>query len=134
MVALTQAIKDLIAKTDLFPLATASPDGVPNVVPIRYLHVADDQTLWLTDNYLNKTLANLRANPRAALYVWSPAEGQCFQIKGEVELRSDGPEYEAMRNLVLRKKPDLPARSLVILHVTEVYDCMPGPDAGRRAL
>lgn len=134
MVALTPVIKDLIAKTDLFPVATASSDGIPNVVPIRYLHVADDQTLWLTDNYLNKTLANLRANPQAALYVWSPEAGQCFQIKGQVELRARGPEYEAMRTLVLQKKPDLPARSLVILHVTEVYDCMPGLDAGRRVL
>ena len=52
---LTSAIKAAIEQAGLFPLATAAPDGLPNVVPVKWLEVADDQTLWITDNYLRKT-------------------------------------------------------------------------------
>ena len=81
---LTREMKDAIERADLFPVATASNTGVPNVVPVKYPHVAADDLLWITDNYLHKTLANLHENPQAAIYVWSSEPKMCFQIKGTV--------------------------------------------------
>jgi predicted pyridoxine 5'-phosphate oxidase superfamily flavin-nucleotide-binding protein len=134
MVTLTKEMQDALAKTELFPLATASKQGVPNVVPIRYLHVADASTLWITDNYFAKTLANLKENPQASLYVWPPDTQACLQLKGTAEIKTEGADYERMRALVHQKKPDLPAKSLVIFHITEVFDCLPGTTAGRKLL
>jgi len=129
---LTREMKDAIERAELFPLATASETGIPNVVPVKYLHVAGDDRLWITDNYLHKTLENLRGNPRAAIFVWSADPKMCFQIRGNVEIRAEGDEYERMKALVRQNKPDLPARSLVILRITEIYECLPGADAGKR--
>jgi predicted pyridoxine 5'-phosphate oxidase superfamily flavin-nucleotide-binding protein len=50
MAALTGRMKDAIARSAVFPFATASPDGRPNVVPVSCLHVATDDTLWIADN------------------------------------------------------------------------------------
>ena len=129
---LTSEIKEAIARAELFPFATASAAGIPNVVPIKYLHVAGDDALWITDNYMQKSLANLRENPQAAIYVWSPEPKLCVQLKGDAEIRTEGEEYEQMKALVRRVKADLPARSLVIVRVREIYQCLPGTDVGRK--
>ena len=51
-----------------FALATSSKEGVPNVVPIGFLWVANDKEIWVIDNYMNKTYANIKENPVAAVY------------------------------------------------------------------
>ena len=129
---LTSEMKDAIERADLFPVATASHTGIPNVVPVKYLQVAADDLLWITDNYLHKTLANLRENPQAAIYVWSSEPKMCFQIKGTIEIKTEGGEYERMTALVRQKNPDLPARSLIAMRITEIYECLPGENAGKR--
>lgn len=67
---------------------------MPNVVPVSMKQVIDDETVMVSDQYLNKTLANLRANPRAALSVWYEETG--FQVKGSVTYENEGPRYEAV--------------------------------------
>ncbi|WP_045226843.1 pyridoxamine 5'-phosphate oxidase family protein [Methyloterricola oryzae] len=129
---LTPAMKQAISRAEYFPLATATPAGVPNVVPIRYLSVAGDDRLWITDNYLLKTLDNLRGNPQASVFVWSADPKLAFQIKGTVEILTEGADYERMKAEVRNQRPDLPARALVVLHIAEIYECLPGPDAGKR--
>jgi len=134
MVTLPNEIKELLPEMELFPFATASATGVPNVVPVKFVYLARDDVFWVTDNFFNKTLANLRENPRAALYVWSASAKRSYQIKGDTEIVTSGSDYEAMKAMVLAKKPDAPVRSLVIFRITAVYDCMPGSGAGRQVL
>ena len=129
---LTAEIQDAINRADLLPFATATPDGIPNVVPVKYVWVAAPDTLWIADNYFDKTLANLRANPQAALYVWSADPKLCVQIKGDVTLHTEGADYEAMRARARAEKPDIPALSLVKLRVREIFQCLPGDGPGRR--
>jgi predicted pyridoxine 5'-phosphate oxidase superfamily flavin-nucleotide-binding protein len=132
MAKLTTELKQAIAKAELYPLATASKTGMPNVIPIKFVFVADDDTLWLTDNFMNKTMKNLRQNPQAALNVDIPSDNIYIQIKGTTEIESIGENYEAMRKKVLAVKPDAPANSLVIMKITEIYQCLPGDTLGQR--
>ena len=129
---LTAEIQDAINRADLLPFATATPDGIPNVVPVKFVWVARPDTLWIVDNYFDKTLANLRANPQAALYVWSPEPKLCVQIKGDIRIHTEGADYEAMRARARADKPNIPARSLVTLQVREIFQCLPGDGPGRR--
>ena len=131
---LTEDMKAAIERTEIFPFATASSSGIPNVIPIRYLRVAGDDQIWITDNYLLKTLANLEENPLAAFYVWSQEPKLGFQVKGRIRIQREGADYERMKESVRRQKPDLPARALLVLQVSEVYQCLPGADAGKRLL
>jgi hypothetical protein len=134
MAKLTAEMKEAFSKMKIFPVATASKDGTPNVVPIGVVELINDDTIWITDNFMNKSLSNLRTNPKIALYVWGPDIKGCFQIKGVASIRSSGKEYDEMREKINRKNPALPARSLIIVKITEVFECQPGPKAGTKLL
>jgi predicted pyridoxine 5'-phosphate oxidase superfamily flavin-nucleotide-binding protein len=134
MVKLTADMKEAFSKMKVFPVATASRDGHPNVVPLAMVRLFDDETIWMTDNYMNKSMTNLRTNPKVAIYIWGPEIKGCFQIKGITSIKTSGPEYEEMKADINRKRPELPARSLIIVRITEVYECKPGPAAGSKLL
>jgi predicted pyridoxine 5'-phosphate oxidase superfamily flavin-nucleotide-binding protein len=134
MVKLTAEMKEAFGKMKVFPVATATVDGTPNVIPIGIVELVGDDTIWLTDNFMNKTLSNLRVNPKIAIYVWGPEIKGCFQIKGVAALKSSGKEYDDMKAKINQKNPALPARSLVIVKITEVFECKPGPTAGSKIL
>jgi len=134
MVALTAEIKETFGKIKLFPVATSSKTGIPNVAPIAFVVLVHDDTIWMADNYMNKTITNLRENPKVALYIWDAENKKCFQVKGSTEIKTNGPDYDKMKKMVVDKKPDAPAKSLVIMKITEAYSCLPGPGAGNKVL
>ena len=134
MVRLNDEMKETFKKITLFPVATASAGGVPNVTPIAFVLLVADDTVWLADNFMKKTLANVTENPKAAIYLWEPESKKCFQVKGDVTVKTQGPDYEKMKTMVQEKKPGLPAKSLLEMKITEVFECNPGPDAGKKLL
>jgi len=134
MVTLTPEMKETFARNKLFPVATASKKGIPNVAPIAFVVMVDDETLWLADNFMHKTLANVKENPHAAVYIYDADLKKCFQIKGSIEIKTAGPDYEKMKKMVHDKKPGLSAKSLLVMKITEVFECNPGPHAGKKLL
>jgi uncharacterized protein len=134
MVKLNADMKEAFSKMKVFPVATAAKDGTPNVVPLAMVELHNDETIWITDNFMNKSMSNLRTNPKCAIYIWGPEIKGCFQIKGVTSIKTSGPEYEEMKANINRKRPELPARSLIIMKITEVFECKPGPNAGVKLL
>lgn len=134
MTALTEEMKGAFATMKAFPVATAAKNGWPNVVPIGFVELVDDETIWIADNFMKKTLANIEENPKIAIYVWGPETGGCYQIKGDVSLKTEGPEYEQMRETVRAKMAKAPAKGLMIVKIRDVYECSPGPNAGEKLL
>lgn len=129
---LNNKVKKAIEQADLFPLATASSTGIPNVIPIMFAVIENDDELWLIDNFMDKTLKNLQQNPVAALNVLLPEQNISYQIKGTTRIETHGEKYQKMRDIVLKVKPGAPAKGLIIMHVTEVFDCWPGATIGDR--
>jgi uncharacterized protein len=134
MVRLTADMKEAFLKMKIFPVATASKDGTPNVIPLGIVRLMDDETIWITDNFMNKSISNLRVNPKIAIYIWGPEIKGCFQIKGVAAIKNSGAEYEEMKARMNKERPELPARSLVIVKITEVFECKPGPTAGAKLI
>jgi predicted pyridoxine 5'-phosphate oxidase superfamily flavin-nucleotide-binding protein len=134
MVKLTTEMKEAFGKMKIFPVATATKDGTPNVIPLGIAELVSDDTVWFVDNYMNKTLSNLRTNPRIAFYLWGPDIKGCYQVKGVADIRTSGKEYDEMKEKMNIKNPALPARSLVIVKITEIFECKPGPKAGAKIL
>ncbi len=134
MVKLNADMNEAFSKMKVFPVATASKDGTPNVAPLAMVSLHDDETIWITDNFMNKSMTNLRTNPKVAIYIWGPEIKGCFQIKGVASIKNSGKEYEEMKADINRKRPELPARSLVIVKITEVFECKPGPSAGSKLI
>lgn len=135
MAKLTEEMKEAFSKMRIFPLATASKDGNPNVVPIGFCKLQEDgETIWIADNYFLKTRANLEENPRVAIYVWGAEIKGCFQIKGDIDLRTEGEEYEKMYKMVKELGDKYPAKALAFMKITEVYECKSGNEAGKQLL
>ncbi|WP_328590958.1 pyridoxamine 5'-phosphate oxidase family protein [Methanofollis fontis] len=127
-------MKEIFSKAPVYPLATASKDGMPNVAPMKSVWLVDDETIWIADNFMKKSLMNMQENPYAAVYVWGPETKGCLQIKGDVEILTSGPDYEKMRAEVRAKSDKYPAKSLIRIRITEVFTCAPGEGAGDRLL
>ncbi len=134
MVSLNDEMKAVFTKNKVFPMATASRDGVPNVAPMGAVQLVDDATIWIMDNYMHKTLENLKENPTVALYVYDPDIKRCFQVKGSAEIQTSGEAYEKFRAQMKAKSEAYPARSLIVISITEVFECTPGKEAGKKVL
>jgi len=135
MVKLSNEMKEDFAKMKVFPFATASKGGEPNVVPIGICKLQEDgETIWIADNYFYKTRQNLEENPRGAIYVWGPEVKGCYQIKGDFEVKTEGEAYEKMYKMVKSIGERFPAKALVIMKITDVYECKSGAEAGKKIL
>ena len=95
MARLTAEMKEAFLKMKIFPVATASKDGTPNVIPIGVVELVSDDTIWITDNFMNKTLENLRANPKIAVCLGRrdqrvfPDQGACHHQDKRQGVRGD---------------------------------------------
>ncbi len=134
MVKLNAEMKAVFLNVKTFPVATASRDGTPNVVPIGFVRLVADDTIWIGDNYMVKSLANLKENPKIAIYIYDPEVKRCFQIKGDVTVQTSGPDFEKIRAMIKAKNEKYPAKSLIAVKITAVYECTPGATAGKQIL
>jgi uncharacterized protein len=133
MVKLSDEMKEDFAKMRVFPFATASKNGEPNVIPIGMCKLQEDgETIWITDNYFNKTRKNLEESPRASLYVWGAEIKGCYQIKGDIEIKTEGEDYEKMYKMVKSIGEKYPAKALVVMKITDIFECKGGPEAGKK--
>lgn len=116
----------------IFSLATASADGVPNVVPVGFLFEGRDGSIWVIDNYMKKTLANVKENPRASFYIWQQGAKESYQVKCSVKVESSGDDYDLAVKIAHERREEFPAKNLLKLVPEEIYYVTPGPGAGRK--
>lgn len=131
MARLNEAAKDVLARMKVIPVATASKDGRPNVVPMTFVKVLDDSTVLVADNFMNKSAKNLEDNPLVAIPVWDTKTKQAFQIQGTAEIVRSGPAFDEMVAWVQALKPKLMPKAAVLVKVENVYVCQTGDDLGK---
>lgn len=114
-------------------VATATPEGVPNVTPKGTVKVLDDQHLIFADLFSLKTRQNLEQNKHVAITVIDPATRKGYQVKGTAELISSGPLYEKMVAGLKQASTALPAPKYVVkISVDSIYDQSVGAEAGKQ--
>ncbi len=132
---LTPEMKECMKAMRIFSLATASKDGVPNVVPVGMLFPGEDGKIWIIDNFFDKTIANMKENPKASFFLWSPEyKGGCWQVKGSLEILDSGSDYEKAVTIAHSRMETAPAKHLVKMCIEDVYNVAPGPKAGKKVL
>jgi predicted pyridoxine 5'-phosphate oxidase superfamily flavin-nucleotide-binding protein len=134
MAKMTERMQELFKKVPAVVLATATPGGIPNAVPVGAKKIIDDETILISDQFFNKTLANLEANPQVTVTFWEGHEG--YQLKGSVIIETSGQRYEETARWIekLSAKVGFPLKSkgAVILQIAEIYGVAPGPGAGKK--
>ena len=127
-------MKELFDKVRPVVLSTASIDGTPNAVPVGAKKIIDDETILISDQFFNKTLANMKANPKVAVTYWEGREG--YQLKGTVTIETVGQRYEETVKWIeeMSSKTGFPLKSkaAIILKIEEIYAIAPGPGAGKK--
>jgi uncharacterized protein len=132
LVKLTQDVKESMQGVKTIFLATSSKAGVPNVVPMGAYKVLDDETMLLSDQFMQKSLSNMKENPRVAIAYWGEKGG--FQIKGTVTLHTDDQVFKDDVTWVKGMKPTLNPKTAIVMKITDVYMVKPGPEAGKKIL
>ena len=134
MAKMTERMKELIEKVPVVVLSTVSEEGIPNAVPVGSKKVIDDETVLMSDQFFNKTLTNMTANPRVAVTFWEGYEG--YQLKGLVTIETSGQRFEDTSRWIeeMSTKAGFPLKSkgAVILKIEEIYGVAPGPGAGKK--
>ena len=133
MACMPQDCIDMINNAYAAAFSTCS-SGMPNVVPVSMKQAMDPGTVMVSDQYMSKTLANLKANPKAALSVWDKEGG--YQVKGTVNYENVGARYEQVaaqvKEILSSMGYDFTSKGVCFLHVEEVYSVTPGKHAGER--
>lgn len=134
MAKMTERMKELFEKVPTAVLATATGDGQPNAVPVGAKKIIDDETILISDQFFNKTLANMKSNPKIAVSFWEGHEG--YQFKGSITIETSGKRYEETAAWIeeMGNKAGVPLKSkgAVILKIDEIYGLAPGPGAGKK--
>jgi len=132
MVKVTEEIKESLKFTKIAYLSTAAKDGTPNVVPIGAFKFLDDETLLISDQFFNKTLKNLKENPKIALAWWGEKGG--FQIKADVAIHTDDDIFKQNVEWIHSIRNTLNPKSAIVGKVTSAYIIKSGPEAGKKIL
>ncbi len=134
MAQMTERMIEVFKKVPTAILATATADGTPNAVPVGAKKIIDNETILISDQFLNKTLANLKANPKVAVTYWDGHEG--YQLKGTITIETTGKRFEETAAWIeeMGNKSGFPLKSkgAVILKIDEIYGLAPGPGAGKK--
>ena len=101
-------------------------------MPIGFLFEGKDGNIWVVDNYMDKTLKNVRENPKASFYIWEQGFKQSYQVKCSVIVEDSGEDYQFAVDFAHEKKETFPAKTLLKLVVDDVYYVTPGENAGKK--
>jgi predicted pyridoxine 5'-phosphate oxidase superfamily flavin-nucleotide-binding protein len=130
-------LKEII-DTRIIYLATASRDGVPNVVPMGGKQLIDQDTLLIVDVRMNRTRANILENPLVALVIEDLTRKKpvSLQVKGTATFYEEGEYLEMAKTLSdrawARKSETGPARkrfsakAALVIKITGIYCNMRG--------
>ena len=134
MAQMTERMQELFTKVKTAVLSTATADGRPNAVPVGAKKIIDAETILLSDQFFNKTLANMKSNPHVAVTFWEGHEG--YQLKGTITIETSGARFEETARWIeeLSAKAGFPLKSkgAVIMKIDAIYGIAPGPGAGKQ--
>ena len=78
-------------------MVTCSAEGIPNVTVISQVYYVDERHVALSFQFFNKTIRNVRENPRAYVRLSDIAGGAQWTLQLEFQhSETEGPIFEAM--------------------------------------
>ncbi len=121
MAKLTEEMKALVANQQAF-IATATPNGVPNIATKGSTRVLDDEHLVFFELTGGRTWENLQKNPKVAIAVVDRSKMQGYRFVGTAQLITEGELYAAAQKLAEMLKIPFPAKAAVKVKVEEIYN------------
>lgn len=107
-------IKNKIEKA-IIALASADKEGKPHNIVVMYAKVREGKII-VTDNYMRKTIENIKNNPNISLVFWEGKKG--WRIDGKAEYYYSGKWLNFIKSLKENKK--YPAKGAVIVNIEKI--------------
>ena len=110
-------IKDIKEKLEKATIAVASVDksNKPHNIAVMYAKVIDDRII-ITNNFMKKTIENIKNNPNISLVFWENEEG--WRIDGKAEYYNSGKWLDFVKNLPENK--GYPARGAIVVNIEKI--------------
>ena len=116
---------------NVWNLAT-SANGDVNVAPFAFKSILPDGRLVIANNFMQKTVANIRANEVVSISAYDPTTKEGYQVKGKAVYTEDGPIADEYKKVVEeRTHGALVCKGVVIIEVTKIYVTTPGANSGK---
>lgn len=105
-------------------------DNEPNVVPVAFKDITEDEKLVVGDVFLETTLNNLKANGgRIAISVYDAKSLEGYQIKGVAEYVTEGAVVDTFKAMVEKMFGGAAtAKGALIITPEKVIVTTPGAD------
>ena len=132
MAKITEEMKKVTENTKGFAFATVAKDGNPHVIPVGFGKVLSEDELLLVDVFMNKTLENIKSNPKVAVSAWNMETLEGYEFKGSARVENSGKVFDDSVKMVKSLLPQLDAKAAVIVKVDSIFIRTPGPDAGKQ--
>lgn len=118
-----------LLETSMWDLATCA-NGEPNVVPVAFKFVTDDDKLAVGDVFLDTTLKNIKSDGgKIAISVYNAATLEGYQIKGTAEYVTEGDIVDTFKTMVEKMfNGAATAKGALIVTPEKVIVTTPGAD------
>ena len=130
MAKLTEEMKALVANQQAF-IATASPEGIPNIGPKGSTRVLDDEHIVFFEMTGRRTYENLKTNPNIAIAVLDREKMQGYRFVGKAELVTEGELYQQAKQFAEAMKLPTAPQAAVKVKVNEIYN-IGVPEPGKK--
>ena len=134
MAVMPEEAKKLFEEVSDVVFTTAREDGQPNSCVVGMKAVIDDETIYLSDQFFKKTLANVLANQKVSVVFWKGREA--YEIYGTARYVNEGDEFLKQKAWVdaAFENMGMPIRAKggCFITVDEVFSSAPGPTAGEK--
>ena len=98
-------------------LTTVASDGTPNSIYASSVAAYGDDTLVVSDNYFDKTRANILAGSKGSI-LFITDDNKAFQVKGRLAYYQSGPVFDDMKTWNTK----YPGHAAAAVHVEAVYN------------
>ncbi len=111
-----EVIKAWEEKSGPVILTTVDESGKPNSIYATCISRYDESTIVVADNYFDKTRKNILAGSKASI-LFITKNGTSYQVKGSIQLHSEGKIFDDMKKWNPAKHPGHAAAALTVEEV-----------------
>ncbi|AKM81977.1 MAG: pyridoxamine 5'-phosphate oxidase-related FMN-binding protein [Berkelbacteria bacterium GW2011_GWE1_39_12] len=108
-------IKEILENNPV-ALSTVTEENKPNVIAVAFVKIVQNQIL-ITDNYMNETLQNIKANNNVCLVVWNK-DWQGYKIVGAASYYNNGEWLDYVKKMSENK--GLPAKGAILTDIEKI--------------
>ncbi len=117
---INEGMKKMIENNAL-GLASVDESGSPHNIAVGFVKVVSDNELVISNNYIEKTIENIKANSNVSLVVWERNwEENCvgYELKGTAKYFTEGEWVDFIKKIPINEGE--PCNGAILIKINQV--------------